>query len=211
MQLEDDIDFTTLGWVKPQIDETLLQARQALEAYVDDPADSSLMRFCATYLHQVQGTLRMVELYGAAMLTEEMEALAQALLDNKAPDRDEAYTVLMRGLVQLPDYLERVQAGNKDIPIVLLPLLNELRRSHAEAPLAESALFAPNLEHALPAEAPGARAALPSGDQRQRTAMVRAQFQVLLASWLRGSPDFAAMRQTFDQLGAISHTLPARR
>mgnify|MGYP000609026212 CR=1 FL=1 len=35
--------------------EQLKQARQALEAYVDDPADSSLMRFCATYLHQVQG------------------------------------------------------------------------------------------------------------------------------------------------------------
>ncbi|MGN6729564.1 MAG: Hpt domain-containing protein [Rhodanobacteraceae bacterium] len=213
MQLEDDIDFTTLGWVKPQIDETLLQARQALEAYVEDPADSSLMRFCATYLHQVQGTLRMVELYGAAMLTEEMEALAQALLDNKAPDRDEAYTVLMRGLVQLPDYLERVQAGNKDIPIVLLPLLNELRRSRAEAPLAESALFAPNLEHALPPDVPGARVALPFGDLRQRATALRARFQALLATWLRApsNADFAGMRQVLDQLGAISHTLPARR
>src|SRR5690348_11230009 len=211
MQLADDIDFTTLGWVKPQIDETLLQARQALEAYVEDPADASLMRFCATYLHQVQGTLRMVELYGAAMLTEEMESLAQALLDNKAPDRDEAYTVLMRGLVQLPDYLERVQAGNKDIPIVLLPLLNELRGSRSEAPLAESALFAPNLDHALPADVPGARAELPSGDLRQRASAMRARFQVLLASWLRGSADFAGMRQVLDQLGAISFTLPARR
>ena len=40
------------------------------------------MRFCATYLHQVQGTLRMVELYGAAMVTEEMEHLASGLLEN---------------------------------------------------------------------------------------------------------------------------------
>ncbi|HET6906531.1 MAG TPA: Hpt domain-containing protein [Rhodanobacteraceae bacterium] len=213
MQLEDDIDFTTLGWVKPQIDETLLQARQALEAYVEDPADASLMRFCATYLHQVQGTLRMVELYGAAMLTEEMEALAQALLDDKAPDRDEAYTVLMRGLVQLPDYLERVQAGNKDIPIVLLPLLNELRACRSEAPLAESALFAPNLEHGLPADVPGARAPLPSGDLRQRVAAARARFQVLLAGWLRApaNADFNGLRQVLDQLCAISHSLPARR
>ncbi|HET7558217.1 MAG TPA: Hpt domain-containing protein [Rhodanobacteraceae bacterium] len=213
MQLEEDIDFTTLGWVKPQIDETLLQARQALEAYVEDPADASLMRFCATYLHQVQGTLRMVELYGAAMLTEEMEALAQALLDDKAPDRDEAYTVLMRGLVQLPDYLERVQAGNKDIPVVLLPLLNELRRSRAEAPLGESALFAPNLEHALPPDVPGARVALPFGDLRQRVTAVRARFQTLLATWLRApaNADFNGMRQVLDQLGAVSHTLPARR
>ena len=65
MRLQDDLDFTTLNWVKQELDETLKQARQALEAYVEDPADSSLMRFCATYLHQVQGTLRMVELYGA--------------------------------------------------------------------------------------------------------------------------------------------------
>ena len=57
MRLQDDLDFTTLNWVKQELDETLKQARQALEAYVEDPDDSSLMRFCATYLHQVQGTL----------------------------------------------------------------------------------------------------------------------------------------------------------
>ncbi|MDQ2971848.1 MAG: Hpt domain-containing protein, partial [Pseudomonadota bacterium] len=213
MQLEDDIDFTTLGWVKPQIDETLLQARQALEAYVEDPADASLMRFCATYLHQVQGTLRMVELYGAAMLTEEMEALAQSLLDNKVADRDEAYTALMRGLVQLPDYLERVQAGHKDIPIVLLPLLNELRAGRGEASMAESALFAPTLESVLPDGAPGAQAPLPPADLSKQTARIRARFQTALAAWLRGKADadVATLRDVLDELGAISATLPARR
>ena len=127
MKLQDGIDFTTLNWVKQELDETLKQARQALEAYVEDPADSSLMRFCATYLHQVQGTLRMVELYGAAMVVEEMERVALALLDGNVKPQDETYAVLMRGIVQLPDYLERLQSGHKDIPIVLLPLLNDLR------------------------------------------------------------------------------------
>src|SRR6186713_3012259 len=103
MKLQDD--FTTLNGVKGERDETLKQARQALEAYVDDPADPSLMRFCATYLHQAQGTLRMVELYGAAMVIEEMERLAEALLADAVPQRDEGYSVLMRGMVQLPDYL----------------------------------------------------------------------------------------------------------
>src|SRR5216117_3514251 len=87
MRLQDGIDFTTLNWVKQELDETLKQARQALEAYVEDPADTSLMRFCATYLHQVQGTLRMVELYGAAMVVEEMEGVALALLDGKVKPR----------------------------------------------------------------------------------------------------------------------------
>ena len=59
--LREAIEHTALGWVKPELDETLRQAKLELEAYVDDPADSSHMRFCASFLHQVQGTLRMVD------------------------------------------------------------------------------------------------------------------------------------------------------
>ena len=161
MRLEQDLDFTTLNWVKQELDETLKQARQALEAYVEDPADSSLMRFCATYLHQVQGTLRMVELYGAAMVVEEMERVAHALLDNTVRQKDDAYGVLMRGIVQLPDYLERLQGGHKDIPIVLLPLLNDLRGARGEKMLSESVLFSPDLAAPLPPEAAGPDRAVP--------------------------------------------------
>jgi chemosensory pili system protein ChpA (sensor histidine kinase/response regulator) len=81
----------------------------------------------------------MVELYGAAMVTEEMEHLATALQNDQVSAREEAYAVLMRGIVQLPDYLERLQSGHKDIPIVLLPLLNDLRAARGEKDLPESA------------------------------------------------------------------------
>jgi len=124
MRLHENIDFTTLTWVKPELDETLRQARQALEAYVEEGEDPAQLQACSSLLHQVQGTLRMVELYGAAMVAEEMEHLAKALQDGKVADRDVGYAALMRGIVQLPDYLERLQSGHRDIPIVLLPLLN---------------------------------------------------------------------------------------
>src|SRR5690554_2095029 len=97
MALRDAIDYTALGWVKPELDETLRQARLEVEAFVEDPTDSSRMRFCASYLHQVQGTLRMVELYAPAMVAEEMEQLAEALQADQAPDRDAACASLMRG------------------------------------------------------------------------------------------------------------------
>jgi hypothetical protein len=104
-----------------------------------------LLRECAQDLHQVQGTLRMVELYGAAMVVENMERIADALVADTVRQREEAYSVLMRGMVQLPDYLERLQSGAKDIPIVLLPLLNDLRAVLGENLLSESALFTPIL------------------------------------------------------------------
>ena len=58
--MSDRHDYVALEWVKGEIAETLKQARQALEAYVESPQDSTRMRFCLTYLHQVQGTLQMV-------------------------------------------------------------------------------------------------------------------------------------------------------
>jgi chemosensory pili system protein ChpA (sensor histidine kinase/response regulator) len=216
MKLQDDaIDFTTLNWVKQELDETLKQARQALEAYVEDPADTSLMRFCATYLHQVQGTLRMVELYGAAMVVEEMERVALGLLDGQIKAADDTYAVLMRGIVQLPDYLERLQSGHKDIPIVLLPLLNDLRATRGEKLLTESVLFSPDLSAPLPAAAAGTgAAALAEGDLKGEGARLRTGFQLSLLRWIRN--DSAALQlerltSALDRLRGICGEDNARR
>lgn len=213
MRLQDDIDFTTLNWVKQELDETLKQARQALEAYVDDPADSSLMRFCATYLHQVQGTLRMVELYGASMVVEEMERLAQALLDGDIRQKDEAYSVLMRGIVQLPDYLERLQSGHKDIPIVLLPLLNDLRAVRGEELFSESVLFSPDLTLPLPASANGAATAYPENELKLHAGRLRTAYQVSLLKLLRGDAraETAKLIDLLSRILSISHATEARR
>ncbi|MDV3255002.1 MAG: Hpt domain-containing protein, partial [Lysobacter sp.] len=152
--MRDAIDTTTLGWIKPELDETLRQARQEIESYVEAPDDADRMRACARHLHQVHGTLRMVELYAPAMVAEEMERLALALVHGEIADRDDACAMLMRGAVQLPDYLERLQGGHRDIPIVLLPLLNELRATRGETGLNESVLFAPDLDRPLPTHLP---------------------------------------------------------
>ena len=141
MKLQQDIDFNGLGWIKGEIDATLKQAQEALESFVEDTADTGLMRLCSAYLHQVQGALRVVELYGAAMVADEMELLAKAIVDGRILTPDDAYAVLLRGIVQLPNYLERVQEGHKDVPVVLLPLLNDLRACRGEKLLTESVLF----------------------------------------------------------------------
>jgi chemosensory pili system protein ChpA (sensor histidine kinase/response regulator) len=204
MKLQDDnIDFTTLNWVKQELDETLKQARQSLEAYVEDPADSSLMRFCATYLHQVQGTLRMVELYGAAMVVEEMERVALALLDGQVKAKDDSYSVLMRGIVQLPDYLERLQSGHKDIPIVLLPLLNDLRATRGEKLLTESVLFSPDLSAPLPDAAGATGQATPELELKAEAARLRSAFQLSLLRWIRDDSAAAQLARLIEVLDRL--------
>ncbi|MGA9342383.1 MAG: Hpt domain-containing protein [Rhodanobacteraceae bacterium] len=214
MKLQDDMDFTTLNWIKHELDDTLKQARQALESYVENTGDESLMRTCAGELHQAQGSLRMVEMYGAALVVEEMERLADALLADTVSQRDEAYSVLMRGMVQLPDYLERVQSGYKDIPIVLLPLLNDLRACRGQKLLSESALFAPDLDAVLPDSAAGIATPLPAEQLRVQAIRLRLAFQAALLKWFRDERSSAypdRLLASLDKLRGISCATEARR
>ena len=64
----------------------------------------------------------MVQLYGAAMLAEEMEQVSRAIHSNQVRRKAEAAEALMLSLVQLPDYLEKLQAGGRDMPLVIMPL-----------------------------------------------------------------------------------------
>ena len=189
-------------------------AREALESYVDNPGKRDFMRTCADHLHQVHGTLRMVELYGAAMVTAEMEALAIALLEDHITYREEAYAALMRGLMQLPDYLERLSSGHRDVPVVLLPLLNDLRASREQQPLPESAMFHPNLDAFLPEQAPAAMSEAYAEAHRGELVDLRLRFQQQLLGWFRGQnapQQLIGMRKTLLAITARCHHVHGRR
>ncbi|HEY8010624.1 MAG TPA: Hpt domain-containing protein [Rudaea sp.] len=200
MKFQDEINFTALGWVKSELDATLEHARLALEAYVENSADAARMRDCVADLHLVNGTLRMVELYGAALVVEEMERVADGLVDGAIAVNDDVLSVLMRGIVQLPDYLERLQSGHKDIPIVLLPLLNDLRAARGEKLLTESVLFSPDLAAPLPA---ATGVALPAAELRVETLRLRNSFQRALLLWIRDSQASEPLERMGDVLDRL--------
>ena len=59
------------------------------------------------------GVLRLVEVYGAALLAEEMEHVTRYLLSAGSDHKrqGDGLDALMRAMVQLPTYLERVLSG----------------------------------------------------------------------------------------------------
>ncbi|MFV2059957.1 MAG: hypothetical protein ACC653_04685 [Gammaproteobacteria bacterium] len=145
-----ELDINTLGWIKGEIDITLEQAATALKSYQESPDDNTNLQYCQNYLHQIQGTLKMVEMYGAAMVVEELEALVDALNKNRITNKEETFLVLFNTMTLLPDYLDKIKTGGSDIPVILLPLLNDMRAARNENLLTENALFSPNLDIATP-------------------------------------------------------------
>lgn len=185
MKTEDTVEYNSLRWVKKELDHILHEAQVSLSAYIEDSSKEESLNECIDHLHMVQGTLQMVELYGAAQMAEEMELLASAVLEDKVTKKDDAYDVLMRAMLQLPDYLESLQAGNKDVPMVLLPMLNDLRAARNESLLSENVMFFPDIE---------------AGDEDQQIESVeikagalaglakklRPHFQIGLLGWFKG-------------------------
>ncbi|CAG8864192.1 Sensor histidine kinase RcsC [Pseudomonas fluorescens] len=134
-------DTVALAWTKPAILECLVQARQALEQFAGAPADTAVLKVFLDNLHQVHGCLRMLELPGATCLAEEMELLGKAFAEEQILPRGDCLGALFRGLEQLPAYLERLRSARHDLPLVMLPLLNQLRGCRGVEPLAQGSLM----------------------------------------------------------------------
>ncbi|MGH8138671.1 MAG: Hpt domain-containing protein [Steroidobacteraceae bacterium] len=200
-----EVASQTLDFVGRELNVTLGEARNALENYVEQPDNVNLLERCTQELHQVQGVLRVLEIYGAALLAEEMEQVASYLLATVAERKSQAESLdaLMRAMVQLPSYLERVLAGGRDLALVLLPLLNDLRAVRGSALLSEGTLLLLNLKSDKQAQPLVASPGEPPLTVEQWARRLRARFQVGLIGWIRGE----RLEQNLDILAAVAQKL----
>src|SRR5215468_8061705 len=200
-----EVASQTLDLVGREVNATLAEARSALENYVEQPDNAALLEQCAAELHSVQGVLRVLEIYGAALLAEEMEHVAQYLLTTHTERKSQAESLdaLMRSMVQLPSYLERVLAGGRDLALVLLPLLNDLRAVRGSSLLSEGTLLLLNLKSDKQAQPITATAGEPPLTVEQWARRLRARYQTGLIGWIRGE----RIEQNLEILGAVSRKL----
>ena len=200
MKHDATVEYDALAWVKPELDALLDRARQSLEAYVEEQSRGELITAAAQVLRQVRGTLQVVDLSGAVLLAEEMEALIDALVDNQVRNRDVALGVLSTAVLQLPDYLEYVQSGHPDTPIVILPLLNDLRAARDAELLSENVVFVPDLgvddEPSTPVDADAASAEAVAQAKRH-------SYQLSLLSVFRDQQQPRTLARMIDVFGAL--------
>lgn len=199
-------DFGALNWVKDELDHTISQARLVLEAYAGNQVDLESIQLCADYLHQLAGVLRMVQVYGPVMLVEEMEAVALSLAEGESAHANEAVDVLSQALLQLPAYLEKIKAGERDLPLIILPLLNDLRAVRDVELLSEVSFFKPELgQIELPQQI--------SGEPNQRVSEelpgLRKKYHFGLVEWLsrqRPEKGWRYILSVFDRLETLAGT-----
>ena len=123
----------SLAIISGELTETIRLAHVALEDCVDGRGGTTALVKAGELLHQARGALHISETYGAALLVEEMELACKYLSALRAgAGREDGFDALTRSMVQLPIYIDSLLAGGRDIALVLLPMLNDLRAVRGE-------------------------------------------------------------------------------
>jgi len=185
MMLEGSNSSSAIKWVREDLDACLLSVRENLEAFAEDTSRREPLMTVQEELEQLNLTFQTMEQHGASILTDEMIAVGGHMLHNGNANCEESLNALTDAVIVLPSYLDRLQAGHEDLPILLLPTLNELRATYDETLLSEGTLFAPDLDVIIP-ELSGSEAdAIAKSEFEAFARKVRSQYQGALLGWLK--------------------------
>ena len=142
MTLEVSINLQSLRQIQDQIDETIAQAATDLEAYLADQAMQSHLKDSHEAATQLAGTFRLLECPGLAALAEEIGELLHQQLGSPETMSDSVVAALTHAFFVLPRYVEYITLRQKELPILLVPYINEMRICR-RAPLMPEHYFSP--------------------------------------------------------------------
>ena len=182
---------TSLNLVRDELFTTMEEAESSLEHFIADRHNGSLLQQAVENLHQVRGTLNLIELAGAELLAQEVLDQATDIPAGAGEERDAQLSALSNALHVLRRYLENVEANRQEIPELLLPAINNLRQAGGQPALPESFFFSVRLDHARPRTAP------PSVDGAARESegrRLRHMYQVGLLGFIREQNPQASLK-----------------
>ncbi|AKH69773.1 hypothetical protein IMCC21906_02105 [Spongiibacter sp. IMCC21906] len=132
MTLRIEINPSSIALVYEELSNTLQKATNVFETFLAERHSLELLNQCETDLRQIGGTLRLLEVPGAALIADEMRFLCRSILDKTEAVPEAQLNALSTAFFVLPRYLEYVQSNKADIPIMALPHANELRSAHGQ-------------------------------------------------------------------------------
>lgn len=192
---------TSLGLVRDELFATMEQAEQSLEQFIAERQNGSLLQQAVEAMHQVRGTLNLIELTGAELLAQELWDQATDIPTGAGEERDVQLSALSNALHVLRRYLENLDLHRQEMPELLLPAINDLRQAGGQPPLPESYFFSVRLDQARRV---AVEARLPEGaDPDALARRFRQAYQQGLLGFLRGQKVPSALRTMERALGGL--------
>ncbi|WP_071871325.1 ferrous iron transporter B [Atopomonas hussainii] len=177
----------SLSMVRDVLFATMEQAEQNLEHFIAERDNSSLLQSSVECLQQIYGSLKIIDLPGAALLAQELCQAAMDIPEGAGNERDGQLSAISNGLFVLRRYLENLETNRVELPELLIPVINELRQVRSEPLLDESFFFSVRLDHTR-----ATQGAVQDNPELQKR--LRQMYQVGLLDLLRENKPYAGMK-----------------
>jgi len=165
----------SISLVRQELESTLQKAEGYFTQYAEERGEPQLKLF-ADEINLARGTYKLLELNGPELLCAEM----LSLLGDGVVKFDIKLEAMGQALISLGRYMTILLDQERDLPILLVPAINQVRRAGNHKPISESHFFAVNLRPKLP---PTEK---PQFDIRPQFNHLRLMYQVGLVRVLRG-------------------------
>nr|CAA6806857.1 MAG: Unknown protein [uncultured Thiotrichaceae bacterium] len=174
-----------LGWVLDETEQMLEHVRRLFAGYSQDDDEAKLNQ-ALEVSRNVLGILDVLEAEGAYMLNREMVLLMDAIRQSAVDDPEDANTICADGLLQLSEYLRHLHDGYADLPVIILPTLNNLRAARKADLLSEHLVFLP-VEGSITNEQIGTEKYVQLSAEKRGVALQRLRFymQKALLGWYK--------------------------
>ncbi len=200
-------DVSGLNYRSRVISELLIslhQFRQSVSDYVSGPDNANLMSRLRVQIRAVSSTLDLIELQGGALLSQEIEKLLESVSAQRVRNQNDATVILVQASETLPEYVGYIQNGSADIPLALLPLLNDMRAVQNVSLLSEAVMLLPDFSNTNQPE-PGSLSAHSEREFRGEIKYARAPLMRSLLNWYRNKEVDASLDEIYTIFDGLYH------
>lgn len=167
--------------VRKELEATLSQAESYFAYVAEEGAGSQSLKVFMDEINLARGTFKLLELTGAEVLSNEIMDLLNHIKQNPPELLDEDFVSHLGGAIYtLKRYLEFIGKSDRDLPILLIPAINAVRKLRNVKPLPDAHFFSIKLDPNLPKPAPSTDAS----NLAQQAPRWRVMYQVALLKLL---------------------------
>lgn len=186
---------TRLSWIATDVNQLIENTEGCLKVYFDDMEAKDALVDANQHLQQLRGIMDIVGSDGIVMLIREIALLNTAIIDDDVKKISQAREALAHSTVNLRDYFQHLQDGYNDLPVIILPTLNDLRAARDAELLSEHLVFLPE-ESEIDRSDMGIEdyVALSAADLKAAGVKLRYHFQKSLVGWYRGKDEKTSLQ-----------------
>lgn len=203
MSATESVNIASLKMVQGELIATIEESANLIELFSIDRTNDELLQGCVAGIKQIRSILNVIELKGVNLLAEELVNHIQDMAVGEGEKIDKQLELISAAFFMLPRYLEYCVQTSRNMGMLLIPQINELRQARRAAPLPESYYFDFD-----PTPIPLA-ARVPSAVQEGSVELVRRlrfMYQTGMLKVLQGTqikPSFGIMCRALERLESI--------